>query len=250
VKGDILAAERIDGRWYVYGGFSPNEYDMTWIDVVIDPGGDDHYRYPRSQRPAVQLVVDWAGADRYAGENGAAGPASGLLGVSVVVDREGDDHYEGGALSCGAGLMGVGLLFDLNGNDTYKGTIWTQGAAKHGFGAIVDLGRGFDAYFAHEFSQGAGGPRGLGLILDEAGDDLYRAQSPIPVNPREPTVFSRRSQGYGSADFAPAVGAFDTGGIGLLCDLAGRDRYEVGEFGQGAGSRNGRQPGDCVADRP
>lgn len=160
VKGDVLAAERIDGRWYVYGGYGPNEYDLSHIDVVIDPGGTDVYRYPRSERPRVQLVVDWDGDDRYLGENGAAGPASGLLGVSVVVDRAGNDHYEGGDLSCGAGLMGAGLILDLAGNDTYKGARWTQGAAKYGFGGIVDLGSGADTYLAHEFGQGVGGATG------------------------------------------------------------------------------------------
>jgi hypothetical protein len=235
VKGDVLAVERIESRWYIYGGPGPNEYDMSRIDVVIDPAGDDHYRYPRNERPKVQLVVDWAGNDRYAGENGAAGPASGLLGVSIALDREGNDHYEGGDLSCGAGLMGVGLILDLAGNDSYQGARWTLGAAKYGFGGIVDLGPGSDTYISHEFSQGAGGPRGLGLILDEAGDDLYRANGPVPSNWGVPARYSGRSQGFGTADFSSAVGAYDTGGIGLLCDLAGHDRYEVGEFGQGAG---------------
>lgn len=232
VKGDVLAVERIDGRWYIYGGFGTNEYDMTRIDVVIDPGGDDLYRHRRNERPKVQLIVDWAGDDRYSGENGAAGPASGLLGVSVVVDREGNDRYEGGALSAGAGLMGVGLILDQDGNDSYEGTSWSVGAAKYGFGGIVDLGRGRDTYVAHEFSEGTGGPRGLGLLLDEAGNDLYRANA-VPEG--HPAIFSGRSQGFGSTDFSTALGAFDAGGIGILCDLDGHDRYEVGRFGQGMG---------------
>lgn len=232
VKGDVLAVERIDGRWYIYGGFGLNEYDMTRIDVVIDPGGADLYHYPRNERPKVQLVVDWAGDDRYSGEDGAAGPASGLLGVSVVVDREGNDRYEGGACSGGAGLMGAGLILDQAGNDSYEGASWSLGAAKYGFGGIVDLGRGRDTYIAHEFSEGTGGPRGLGLLLDEAGNDLYRANA-LPEG--HPAIFWGRSQGFGSTDFSTAFGAFDAGGIGILCDLDGHDRYEVGRFGQGMG---------------
>jgi hypothetical protein len=228
--------ERIDGRWFVYGGFGRNEYDMTRIDVVIDPGGDDVYRYPRATRPKVQLVMDQAGNDRYVSENGAAGPASGLLGANVVLDRAGNDKYEGGDLSCGASLMGVGLLFDLDGNDSYQGTLWSLGAAKYGFGAIVDLGRGADTYIAHQFSEGAGGSRGLGLILDETGNDLYRANGPVPSQWEAPGRFSGHSQGFGGGDGAQGIGFFDVGGIGLLCDLSGDDRYEVGEFGQGVGS--------------
>jgi hypothetical protein len=235
VKGDILGVERIDGRWYIYGGPGANEYDMSRLDVVIDPGGDDHYRYPRNERPKVQLIVDWAGNDRYTGDNGAPGPASGLLGVSVVVDHQGNDRYEGGVRSCGAGLMGVGLILDHSGNDTYEGTRWSIGAAKYGFGGIVDLGPSSDTYLAHELSQGAGGPRGFGLILDAAGHDLYRANGPVPSNGGWPARYSGYSQGVGIADYSPGLGAFDTGGIGLLCDLDGNDRYEVGEFGQGFG---------------
>ena len=63
VKGAVTAVERIAGRWYVYGGPGANEYDMSRIDIVIDPGGDDVYRYPRDGRPRIQLILDWSGND-------------------------------------------------------------------------------------------------------------------------------------------------------------------------------------------
>lgn len=234
VRGDVLAAERIDGRWYVYGGPGPNEYDLSKIDVVIDAGGDDVYRYPMNQRPRVQLVFDWAGNDRYIGENGAAGPASAMLGVSVIVDRSGNDVYEGGMRSCGVGIMGIGVIVDVEGNDNYRGTKWSLGAGYYGFGGIVDLD-GSDVYMAQQYSQAIGGPRGFGLILDVAGNDLYRANGPRPSVYGDPGVFASYSQGIGIGAWWPWTTGFDTGGIGLICDLGGDDRYEVGEMGQGMG---------------
>ena len=93
---------------------------MSRLDIVIDAGGNNLYRYPRAERPTLQLVVDWAGNAVYVGENGVPGPAGARLGVSVSVDRQGDDRYEGGSRSCGVGVMGIGLLIDHSGNDSYR----------------------------------------------------------------------------------------------------------------------------------
>jgi hypothetical protein len=139
VRGDVLAVEQIADRWYVYGGSGRNEYDLSRIDAVIDAGGDDLYRYPRNERPKVQLVVDWAGNDTYVGANGVPGPGSALLGVSVVIDHQGNDRYEGGSRSCGSAVMGIGLVVDHTGTDTYRGQSWSLGAGYYGFGGIVDL---------------------------------------------------------------------------------------------------------------
>lgn len=234
VTGDVLAVEQIGGRWFVYGGAGPNEYDLSRIDVVVDAGGNDTYRYPSNSRPQVQLVIDQAGNDRYVGEKDAAGPASAMLGVSIVIDGQGNDHYEGGLRSCGVGVMGIGLILDVNGNDTYQGTQWSIGAGYYGFGGIVDLDGG-DVYLAQRYSQAIGGPRGLGLILDVRGNDLYRANGPVPSGYGDPGVYSAFSQGIGIGCWFPWTGGFDTGGMGVLADLGGDDRYDVGEFGQGVG---------------
>ncbi|MBL8178435.1 MAG: PDZ domain-containing protein [Bryobacterales bacterium] len=234
VTGDVLAVERIGGRWYVYGGAGRNEYDLSRIDVVVDAGGDDTYRYPSNLRPRIQLVIDQAGNDRYFGEKDAAGPASAMLGVSIVIDGQGNDHYEGGLRSCGVGVMGIGLILDVNGDDTYQGTQWSIGAGYYGFGGVVDLDGG-DVYLAQRYSQAIGGPRGFGLILDVRGNDLYRANGPVPSGYGDPGVYSAFSQGIGIGCWFPWTGGFDTGGIGVLADLGGDDRYEVGEYGQGVG---------------
>jgi len=228
VEGDILAAEKIDGRWIVYGGFGPNRYDLSKIDVVIDPGGDDAYFYSSEERPAIQVVVDFAGNDRY--ESKTAGPASALLGISILVDVAGNDRYEGRTRACGVGVMGVGILCDLGGADVYTGGTWSLGVGVYGFGAILDLGGEADTYIAEYLSEGVGGPRGFGLLLDAGGNDLYRANGPKGSVYDTPAVFAAFSQGMGFG-----FRMCESGGIGVLCDLGGDDRYEAGEFAQGGG---------------
>ncbi len=224
VEGDILAAEQADGRWIVIGGFGANRYDLSKVDVVIDPGGDDAYYYSSDERPPIQVVVDFAGNDKYDG-----GPASATMGISILMDVAGNDRYDGKARSCGVGVMGVGILADFGGNDTYAGTTWSLGAGVYGLGAILDLG-GSDTYTAEYLSEGVGGPRGFGLILDAGGNDLYRANGPKGSVYDTPAVYAAFSQGMGYG-----FRMCDSGGIGVLADLGGDDRYEAGEFAQGGG---------------
>jgi len=228
VTGEILAARKTPQGWLIYGGFGKNTYDMSRLAVVVDAGGDDRYRYPDKARPIIQTIVDLAGDDTHAG-NGP-GPASAELGVSLLVDYAGDDRYSGGRRSCGVGMMGVGILLDYGGNDTYRGTAWSQGAGFYGMGAILDLGRGRDAYDAQIMSQGIGGPRGFGLILDSNGRDFYRVNGPTPSAYGTPAVYCGFSQGMGWG-----IRGYESGGIGVLADLGGNDRYDAGEFSQGGG---------------
>jgi hypothetical protein len=144
------------------------------------------------------------------------------------VDVVGSDRYEGGARSCGVGVMGVGLLVDLAGADVYSGSRWSLGVGFYGCGAILDLGGEADTYLAEFLSQGVGGPRGFGLILDRGGRDLYRANGPKGSSYDTPAVFSAFSQGMGFG-----IRMYESGGIGVICDLGGDDRYEAGEFAQG-----------------
>lgn len=228
VTGDILAFDVVGDEWVVYGGAGPNSYDMTSIAAVIDAGGEDEYRYPSESRPDVQAIVDLAGNDHYIGAG--RGPASAVMGVSLVVDQSGNDRYEGQSRSCGVGVMGIGVLLDRDGADTYVGTRWSVGAAFYGLGAIIDCGREGDTYLAELMSQGIGGPRGFGVIVDEHGRDLYRVNGPAPSAYGTPAVYVGFSQGVGFG-----VRLYDTGGIGVISDLGGDDRYEGGEFCQGGG---------------
>ncbi len=105
-----------------------------------------------------------------------------------------------------------------------------MGAGVYGAGMLIDLGDGKDPYTGEFLCQGVGGPRGFGAIIDEGGDDVYRANGPQPSIYGMPDAFCSFSQGIGFG-----FRGYAAGGIGMLSDLAGNDRYESGEFSQGGG---------------
>lgn len=227
IDGDLLNSEFIGGvGWCVIGGKGANRYDMARIAAVIDLGGDDRYE-SSGLRIGGRAIIDLGGNDVYTG-TGEQGPGSALLGLSLIDDRAGNDRYEGAMLSAGAALFGTALLIDRGGDDVYVGGAWSLGAGVYGAGVLVDLGGGSDAYLGQFLCEGVGGPRGLGALIDDGGRDLYRAVGAQTSLYDTPTVSSALSQGFGFG-----YRHYASGGIGLLCDLGGDDRYEAGEFAQG-----------------
>ena len=233
VTGDILHYElRGGGAIYVTGGHGPNEYDMGALAWVYDVGGDDIYRF-REVPDTERLIVDLDGNDLYESTDDFAGPAVGILGNALIDDRAGNDTYRAtGQFSIAAGLLGVGILIDRAGDDTYENigerSGWSIGAGFYGAGIVLDLG-GADTYHGEVLTQGVGGPRGVGAIIDRAGDDSYKANGPsFPSVYGTDGVHKSFSQGFGYG-----VRGYAAGGLGALWDLDGADRYEAGEFSQG-----------------
>jgi hypothetical protein len=239
VSGPVLGARLVDGELWVVGGAQPNRYDMSLIAAVFDVGGADVYVYTAAPPGSYQIVIDAAGDDRYESAADFAGPAAGLFGVSLLIDRQGNDRYVSyhqGTIA--AGVFGIGILIDEAGDDRYlddgAGAGWSQGVGFFGAGLLIDRA-GDDVYQAQKLSQAVGGPDALGLICDASGNDSYVANGPYFASVyEEPGVFAGMSQGfgYGIRGYAP-------GGIGALYDFAGNDRYIVGEFGQGSGYSQG-----------
>jgi hypothetical protein len=232
VDGTILAAGEISGLgWAVVGGPGDNRYDLAKVAAVLETGGNDEYRLS-----AVTLgprgVVDLGGNDRYLGHP-EQGIGCGLAGFFVVDDRGGDDRHEGRFGVAGCGVLGVGAVVDRGGNDVYLGETWSQGAGAWGGGILLDLG-GDDRFDATTYAQGIGGPRGVGILADLAGRDLYRMDGPAPSIYGVPATFLSFGQGCGIGLRNAAFG-----GVGLLVDAAGDDRYEAGEFAQGVGYYHG-----------
>jgi hypothetical protein len=215
-----------DIGWIVIGSTDDNRYDMTKIACVVDPGGDDEY-WASDLRIGTRAIIDLAGNDTYTGTPDQ-GPGGAILGVSFIDDRAGNDTYKGEMLSCGAAIYGVSLLLDRGGDDTYSGTDWSMGAGVYGAGMLIDLGEGSDTYTGEFLCQGVGGPRGFGAIIDEGGDDTYMANGPQPSMYGDAGVFASFSQGVGFG-----YRGYAAGGVGMLSDLGGNDRYESGEFSQG-----------------
>jgi hypothetical protein len=240
VEGDLLwVGHDVMGALAVVGGRGPNRYDMRRVGAVYDLGGDDRYEYGPSEEHGPVLVlrciIDLDGNDVHEGTGDFAGPATAVYGLSWLEDHAGDDLYrsrhQGGI---GAGLVGFGILIDRAGNDRYENlgpaSGWSIGVGVAGAGLVIDQG-GTDTYLAEVLSQGVGGPRGLGAILDASGNDLYMADGPsVSSAYGTPAVFLGLSQGVGIG-----IRGYAMGGVGLINDRAGHDRYVAGEFGQAGG---------------
>ncbi len=245
VEGTILGAERLEPiGWCVIGGTGANRYDMGRVAAVLDTGGDDRYEWPErtewappsldpergvSVHAAIManacVIVDLAGNDTYV-SRGPVGPGGALMGFSYLRDAAGNDRYEGITLSSGAAMLGVAILIDDDGDDVHLARAWSEGAGFYGAGLLVD-GGGSDSYEGAVLCQGVGGPRGMGALVDRAGNDRYAVHgSPSAYGtPATDRAFSQ-GVGYGLRREMP-------GGVGLLVDDAGDDRYESGEFSQG-----------------
>ncbi len=228
------------------------------VAVCVDLAGDDQYLYPERPDPndegllpsdaAGRLpvgefpgqVLPWGAASF--SEQGRQG--SGRMGVGALVDLGGGaDVYRSLRFSQGAAAAGVGLLFDDGGDDLYEAEAASQGAATFGWGLLLD-GGGADHYRTWTQGQGFGGPRGVGALVDWAGDDEYLAE---PGAAGEPLLYpsvegisntqASHSQGAALGYRHPEEGSrFNlAGGLGILRDRAGTDRYRAGSLAQGMG---------------
>ena len=237
VMGPLLLARKTSLGWILIGGNANNVYTSDAV-AIIDIGGDDVYRgsalatgtigETKQSRSAVKIIVDFSGNDHYFGDDFAS-IAGAVGGIGVIVDIKGRDTYQGGRLSQGAALCGVGILHDLNGDDVYVGNAFSQGAALFGLGILSDRS-GSDRYTAPRFAQGFGSTRGFGLLRDDHGNDSYFADNSAPSSYGTPDVYDGWSQGVGCG-----IRGFSSGGLGVLVDGNGDDRYQAGNFSQGAG---------------
>jgi hypothetical protein len=128
----------------------------------------------------------------------------------ILIDIGGNDRY----MNRAGGAVGVldkpfSTVIDLAGDDCYfSDRLFSQGAALFGAGVLIDCA-GNDVYRASHYSQGAS-IFGTGLLWDMAGDDMYQAG-----------FFAQ-----GAADF----------GTALLVDNSGNDSYRCWCYGQGFAS--------------
>lgn len=232
------------------------------VSVTIDCSGSDFYGYPEIPDPLDGKRLPSDGAGRYQpqlppthgdgpisfSETPRQGAARGGYGMLFDLGPEGD-HYQSLRMSQGFGAAGVGVLFDAAGNDLYEGEAAVQGVGIFGAGLLID-GRGNDTYRTYAYSQGFGFVRGAGLLIDGAGDDFYYANPGDPDDDGDPLYFNVQLPGKANASFAQGAGlglraasddddesdaVYMSGGIGMLRDQAGDDRYLVGVYGQATG---------------
>ena len=222
---------------------------------------DGRYHPPARSEGKVNGPISLSDTPR----QGAARMGYGML---FDLGTEGD-HYRSLRMSQGFGAAGVGVLFDAGGDDLYEGEAGVQGAAEFGVGLLLDEG-GDDTYKTYTDSQGFGYVKGAGILYDSAGHDTYFSDSgdpkvggdPIYLSPQLPCDQPRQnpndpssppvalalrtncgnsslSQGAGFGRRAPCLPGTDcvnmSGGVGILRDRVGDDRYTTSVFGQGAG---------------
>jgi hypothetical protein len=197
--------------------------------IWIDPGGDDQWDMaPRARPGEFLLIIDLAGNDLYR-SNDSLSRSPGNLGVNLLADLGGNDHYLGSNYAFGSALFGYSHLFDAAGHDYYEGRCASLAFAAFGLGVLQDEA-GSDTYSASLLSQGASSTWGLGLLLDRGGDDRYMARPTFKDDLRYNDRYIHMVQGF-STGLAPDY----SGGIGILRDQGGNDVYLADIYGQGSG---------------
>ncbi len=248
----------VDTQWgrIVLSGGSNDTYKEEPTLLLIDTGGSDTYLNCASNRTAtnwLSIVLDTSGDDRYLSDSGLAtttierfagrrsnsgsGPASAAFGVSVLVDSNGNDLYRSHRAGLGSAVFGVAYLEDSTGNDVYDAYTNAQGSAQFGIG-ILDDWKGDDQYSVFQNGQGFGGVMGMGMLIDRLGADRYTANTTTIDFPSAQNSSLNLSMAQGAATGRRADyldGHSLSGGIGILLDEVGDDRYLGSVFAQGVG---------------
>ena len=222
LSGPLIYARKTLLGWILIGSKEANFYGRDDILCIIELGGDDIYAM--APRPNVRLYIDYGGDDHYLGAGGSA-----VGGIEFLIDYKGDDIYTGDAITQGSSFCGIGLLWDSTGHDQYTGQRLAQGCAFFGAGLLVD-GAGNDVYSLGHRGQGLGGMMGWGLLADLGGEDFYSADHQAPSAYGLEGEYAGWAQGVGFGFRGQG-----SGGIGILYDRDGNDRYQAGEFSQGVG---------------
>lgn len=221
-------------------GSETSNFRCTNQLLLVDTAGDDTFTGFVGSNASIDnpfsVCINVAGNDVYTDDSGTQPQCgSGRFGFGVIVDMAGEDIYKSETLSQGSGCFGVGILKDMAGNDTYDGKFDCQGAGEFGIGVLQDM-EGNDYYHSFFGSQGFGFTQGIGLLQDRTGDDIYEADDKEIINPSAQSAQHNSSfcQGAGFGSRAELDNGHSmSGGIGVLQDFKGNDKYSCGVFGQG-----------------
>lgn len=220
-----------------------NHHVIAHPYLVLDVGGNDDYALGEPGAPpraGIKLLLDHGGNDRYRSRHPAADASAAVLGYAVLWDTLGDDDHQGTWLAQGAALLGSAAHIDDAGHNHHRATGMAQGFA-FGGQALLLGSPGDDVYLAQALSQASGGPQGVALLLEPAGQDRYHLGNEVLVWPSAQLPDRNASMGQGTGFGTRAAGAWaaQPGGLALLLDAAGDDRYEGQVFAQGTGYGQG-----------
>jgi hypothetical protein len=219
---------------YTSHGFAIGFGGPLGVGAVIDIAGDDHYQcggaYPSAYN-AQDAPTGKPGDLLYQYDCFGLGAGSGQRiltkkvewqpynlagGWGILLDLEGQDHYDSANFSQGQGyFFGVGMKLDFDGDDEHQGARYGHGASAHfGVGLFIDQ-QGDDRYSSSGpfYNGGVAWDNSVSLMIDAGqGRDIYAFE---------------HSTGLGRADYA---------GWGLFIDEGGEDQYQVNSgFGDASG---------------
>lgn len=210
------------------------------IKIAIGGTGEDLHA-----EKDVHLCVDFGGSNRYTGRYGAgigyagvlldfgngtraeAGDATlgaGILGVGIARFDGAQNVLRAGSVTFGCGLAGVGIL-KFERATSIEGRALTLGTGLAGIG-LVAAGKESDRMRCAFRGLGVGLPQGIGWVVNLGGDDSYFGSSSQSAKGSTSRV---RSDAIGFSSGISNVGSPFAGGIGLVTDLSGDDKYEAGD---------------------
>lgn len=216
----------------VYVGIPANHSVNNWASVVIDTQGAD--RYLSDEKLASTPLSKWEGRKN---PKGHFGPGGAAFGYCVLVDSSGNDVYRTHRPGIGSASFGSAVVLDREGDDLYDAYANSEGFGRFGVGLVEDM-KGNDQYSGFNQVQGHGGTEGFGMILDRSGDDIYVSNDETIdfPSPQSKDHNVSMSQGAGNGRRADYLDGHSlAGGIGILFDQSGNDKYSCGVFGQGVG---------------
>jgi len=208
----------------IIGSIYDDQHLINNAIAVIDPAGNDSYTFLQNNQESF-FLMDLSGNDYYHSETSLF---SANFGFSYAYDLSGHDYYSAKDQAFSA-KFGFQEFIDFEGDDHYKSNFFSLGASLFGSSLMIDEA-GNDVYVTGQYGQGFASTWGFSLLLDKAGSDTYICGTSEFHAPLVPDDYRSMGQGMGFG-MRPDFG----GGIGILMDKSGNDRYLGGVYAQGVG---------------
>ena len=220
---ETIIEQTEDGE-IIIGSVYDDNHIVNKSIAIIDPAGNDSYTFIENNQDSF-FLLDLSGDDIY---RSATSLFSANFGFSYAYDMSGNDCYFAKEEAFSA-KFGFQEFRDASGDDYYNVEYLGLAAAVFGSSTLIDE-TGNDVYVTGQYGQGFSSTWGISLLLDEAGVDSYLCGNSEFHAPLAPNDYKSMGQGMGFG-MRPDFG----GGIGILIDKSGNDRYLGGVYAQGVG---------------
>ena len=229
IRGPVLLGIDLGGddQWIAASGSSFSNS----VNMVIDVSGEDHWLAENSMKNSSM--------DKYGKRTNMSIPpdqGSGFFGYSFVLDMEGKDTYRSRSFSQGSGVFGFGVIWDLTGDDTYDCYSFCQASSFFGGGFLLDS-NGEDNYSGFRSLQAFAATNGSSLMMDlgKGSDSFLAYTSPLDfpslIDPKVNSSFAQATSLGKRSDIID--GHSWAGGVAVLIDDGGDNKFEAGFFAQG-----------------